>query len=257
MLAAGSSPDILALLFGVALLAGGIDSIAGGGGLLTVPVLLAIGLPPTNALATNKLQSSFGSLAATLHYLRHGHLDLRRLSPLVSCSFAGGTAGTIAVQYLSADILRLLTPLLLIGVVLFFALQPTLGETDRQPRLTPLVFAFTACLGIGCYDGFFGPGTGSFYALAFVLLLGHDLLRATAHTKLMNFASNLGSLLLFLAAGHVIWSYGLAMALGQFLGATLGAHLTLRHGSRLIRILVILMSLAITLKLLHQGLFDR
>lgn len=247
-------PEVLGLLFLVASLAGFIDSIAGGGGLLTVPALLAVGLPPINALATNKLQGVFGSFGAFLHYLRKGHLDLARLWPLAALSCLGGVLGTVAVQHVSADFLRILTPLLLVAVVVLFAVQPRLGEQDRRPRLGFVAFALLFCGGIGFYDGFFGPGTGTFFALAFVLLLGHNLVRATAHTKLMNFSSNVGSLVLFLHAGQAVWELGIVMAAGQFLGGTLGAHLTLRHGLRLIRSLVIVVSLALSFKLLFDQL---
>lgn len=248
--------DVLAFLFAVALVAGFIDAVAGGGGLLALPALLTTGITPLEALATNKLQGSFGTFAAAAYYLRSGYLDLRQMAPVILMTFIGAASGTLLVQFLNPDFLRLLTPLMLIGVVVFFALQPKLGEADRHRRIGIWPFALLFGFGIGSYDGFFGPGTGSFFALAFVLMLGHNLIKATANTKLMNFTSNIASLLFFLLNGQVIWTLGLAMALGQFLGGTLGAHLIIRHGAKFIRPLVMLMSLAMTLKLLYDSFHD-
>jgi len=243
-------PEIIATLVGIAALAGFVDAIAGGGGLLTIPALLWVGLSPVQALGTNKLQAVFGSFAATANFVHKGELRPRDLLPLVALTFLGAAAGALTVQFLKADLLRDLIPILLIGFGLYFLLSPRVGDLDAHQRVSRRVFALTAGVGIGFYDGFFGPGTGSFFALAFVALLGHNLRRATAHAKLLNFTSNLAALLLFLIGGQLVWSLGLAMALGQVVGAYLGSHLVLRHGVRLVRPLLVIVSLVMSLRLL-------
>ncbi len=248
------SLTMLAVLFAVAVLASFVDAVAGGGGLIALPALLYAGLPPLQALATNKLQGSFGTLASTLNFIRHGQIDLGKMLPAVLLTFLGAAAGTLAVQSFSPDILKLIMPFLLIGIVLFFALQPKLGEEDRHHRIGIRRFSVLFGFSIGFYDGFFGPGAGSFFTLAFVLMLGFNLVKATANTKLLNFTSNITALAFFIPGGHVVWSIGLVMALGQFIGGTLGAHMTMKHGVRLIRPLVILMSSAMALKLIYDNL---
>jgi len=247
------SPDMLLLLVMVAALAGFVDAIAGGGGLLALPALLWAGLPPLPALATNKLQGSFGTLTATVHHLRHGDLKLRELWPAVLLTFIGAASGTLTVQYLPNTLLEPLVPVLLIGFALYFLFSPRVGDADARQRLGLWPFGLLIGFGVGFYDGFFGPGTGSFFALGFVLLLGWNLRRATGGTKLLNFTSNLAALLFFAAGGHVLWGPGLAMGLAQVAGAWAGSHLVLRHGSRLVRPLLVLVCLALSLKLLLRG----
>lgn len=242
--------EMWALLITVAALAGFVDAIAGGGGLLALPALLWAGVPPLQALATNKLQGSFGTLTATIHHLRHGGLELRPLLPAVVMTFGGAAAGTVSVQYLPGQLLEPLIPVLLIGFALYFLFSPRVGDADARQRIGLPLFAVMIGFGIGFYDGFFGPGTGSFFALGFVLLLGWNLPRATGGTKLLNFTSNIASLLFFAVGGHVLWLLGLAMGLAQVGGAWLGSHLVLRHGTRLIRPLLVTVCLAISLKLL-------
>lgn len=240
----------LLLLTLSALGAGFIDAIAGGGGLITLPVLLSVGLSPTQALATNKLQASFGSFSATCYFLRRGHIDLGSARWAIAMTFIGSAAGTLLVQRLNAELLQRLLPFLLMAFALYFLLSPKVGAQEGRRRVTPRRFACTAALGIGGYDGFFGPGTGSFFALAYVLLAGYNLTRATAHSKLLNFTSNLAALLFFCLGGQVVWLAGLCMAAGQFIGARLGSRLVLRQGSRIIRPLIVTMSLALSVKLL-------
>ena len=244
------SPEVLAALTGVALLAGFVDAIAGGGGLLALPALLAAGLPPLQALATNKLQGSFGTFTATLNFLHKGALDLRSLGFAVVCTFVGAVAGTLAVQALDPALLSRAIPLLLVGFALYFLLSPRVGDLDVRQRLHEHGFALLVGFGMGFYDGFFGPGAGSFFTFAFVALLGYNLRRATASTKLLNFTSNVASLLFFVLGGHVVWTLGLAMGAGQMAGAWLGSHLVLRHGTALVRPVLVLVSLAISLRLL-------
>lgn len=244
------SPELLLALTAVALAAGFVDSIAGGGGLLALPALLATGMPPLQALATNKLQGSFGTLAASVNFLRSGSIDLRRLWPAIACTFVGSAAGTLAVQGLNPDILQRLVPLLLAAFALYFLFSPRVGDLDARQRLPALAFALLIGTGVGFYDGFFGPGTGSFFAFACVALLGYNLRRATAATKALNFTSNIASLLFFAWAGKVLWVPGLCMGLGQMAGAWLGSHLVLRHGSTLIRPMLVLVSLVVSAKLL-------
>jgi hypothetical protein len=248
------TPELLAVLALVAALAGCIDAIAGGGGLLTLPALLWAGLPPVAALATNKLQGSFGTASATLRFLRHGAIDLRGLGPAALLAFAGSAGGSWLVGRIDPGALAHLLPALLVAFALYFLLSPRVGDLPSRRRLGLAAFGVLAGAGIGFYDGFFGPGTGSFFALAFVALLGCDLRQATAGSKLLNFASNLAALLVFAAGGHVVWSVGLAMAVGQWVGASVGAHLVIRHGARLVRPLLVGVSLLLSLRLLVQQL---
>ncbi|KKM57530.1 sulfite exporter TauE/SafE family protein [Yersinia pestis] len=246
-------PAVLGILFAVALLAGFIDSIAGGGGLLTVPALLAVGLPPAQALATNKLQSVGGSFSASLYFIRRGAVNLKQQKLTIALTLVGSMLGAILVQYMRADILRQILPLLVIGIGVYFLLTPRLGVVDQQRRLSALPFALIAGGGIGFYDGFFGPGAGSFYALAFVTLCGFNLAKSTAHAKVLNFTSNLGGLIFFIIGGKVVWSIGLVMLVGQVLGARLGAHMVLTRGQKLIRPMIVVVSFVMSCKLLYDN----
>lgn len=246
------SLQLLMLLALAAFVAGMVDAIAGGGGLITVPALLLAGADPVTALATNKLQGTFGAATAAAAYGRAGHVRLGEQAGMAAIAALGGAGGALVAHLVPADILRLIMPVVLIGIALFFALKPGLTDADRTRRMTPAVFAFTAVPLIAAYDGFFGPGTGSFYMLAFVMLAGFGVLKATAHTKLLNFASNLGSLVVFVAAGAVWWKVGLVMAVAQIAGAALGARLAMRVGARLIRPLLVITSGAMALRLIWQ-----
>jgi len=246
------SAELLGLLALVAAAAGLVDAIAGGGGLLALPALLWAGLPPLEALATNKLQGSFGTASATLRFARHGTLDLRALAPAAALTFLGSAVGSWLVSRIDPGALARLLPLLLVAFALYFLFSPRVGDLPSRQRLGLAGFGLLVGVGVGFYDGFFGPGTGSFFALAFVALLGHDLRRATAGSKLLNFASNLAALLVFALGGHVVWTVGRVMAAGQWAGAWLGAHLVIRHGAALVRPLLVAVSLLLSLRLLVQ-----
>lgn len=241
--------EILFALAAAAVLAGLVDAIAGGG-LITLPLLLWAGVPPLQALATNKLQGSFGTLSSSLHLLLKGHLQWRRLQPLLLAAFLGSAGGTLLVQRLPDDLLRHTVPLLLILFALYFLFSPRVGDQDMARRLSPRAFAIGLCFPIGFYDGFFGPGTGSFFVLAVVMLLGFNLTHATATTKVLNLTSNLAALLFFAIGAQVLWQLGLLLGLAQAGGAWLGAHLAIRHGVQIIRPLLVIVSLAISLRLL-------
>jgi len=245
----------LVILFAAALLAGFVDSIAGGGGIITVPALLAVGFPPHLALGTNKLQSSFGSLTATINYRRGGMLRFRPLFLGIGFTALGAVAGTLAVQNIDTQWLAHIIPVLLIAIFIYTLCNPKLGEMHQEHRITPPLFYILFGCAIGFYDGFFGPGTGSFWTVAFILWLGFDLRKATAHTKALNFTSNIVALTAFLIGGHVAIVAGLIMGAGQILGAYVGSHLVLKRGTRFVR-LFFLSVVAITIgKLLWSTYF--
>ena len=202
---------VLSLLFVTGFTAGFIDAIAGGGGLITVPVLLGIGLPPQVALGTNKLQASFGSGSAMLHFARARTVDLASCRSGVVSTAIGAGLGVLAVQLLTSGLLRQLIPWLLIVIALYTLASPKLGHADVHPRFRPAPFYLVFGLSLGFYDGFFGPGTGSFWVMALMLGLGYSMTRATGYTKVMNFASNLSSLGFFLLGGNVYFIPGLVM----------------------------------------------
>ncbi len=238
------------LLLAAGLAAGFVDSIAGGGGLITLPVLLTFGLAPPVALGTNKLQASFGSGSAAGHYAAAGTVDLRDCTRGALCSLIGSALGSLAVQQLDPAFLRRAIPVLLAAVAIGLLFKPQLGVADLHPRMARTTFDIVFGLVIGFYDGFFGPGTGTFWAMAYVLALGFNLARATGYTKVMNFASNLGSLVFFLAGGRVLFAVGLIMGIGQLIGARLGSRMVIAKGARFVRPVFLLVVLALTLKLL-------
>jgi uncharacterized protein len=243
----------LPLLFVTGLVAGFVDSIAGGGGLITVPVLLHCGLGPQLALGTNKLQASFGSGSATCHFSRAGLVSWAECRRGVLLTFSGAIFGSLTVQQLDPAFLKRFIPALLLGLAVYFFFKPALGERDVPARLPRGTFDALFGLGLGFYDGFFGPGTGTFWAMAFVLGLGFHLTKATAQTKAMNFASNVASLALFLAAGQVLFAAGLVMGAGQWLGARLGARLVVRRGARFIRPVFLAVVVTLTVKLIYDA----
>lgn len=244
---------LLPLLFGTGFVAGLIDSIAGGGGLITVPVLLGIGLPPQVALATNKLQGSFGSGSAMLHFIRAGTVTLSDCWSGIFWTAIGAALGVWAVQLLDANLLKQLIPWLLAAIAVYTLLAPSLGAEDAHARMKSGPFYLIFGLLIGFYDGFFGPGTGSFWTMALMMMLGCSMLRATAATKVMNFTSNFVALLFFLSAGQVRFVEGIVMGIGQFLGARVGSKLVIRRGTALIRPLFITMVLALAARLIYQN----
>ncbi|MDD2391227.1 MAG: TSUP family transporter [Desulfobacterales bacterium] len=226
----------LGILFTAGVLAGFVDSIAGGGGMITIPALLAVGFPPHLALGTNKLQSSFGSLTAALNYRSGNMVRFRELTLGISFTALGAFAGTMTVHVISADFLEHMIPALLVVIFIYMLCNPNLGTVYRPYRIAPwLFYLLFGCL-IGFYDGFFGPGTGTIWTIAFVLWLGFDIKKATAHTKVLNFTSNIVALVTFTLGGHVILFPGVTMGLGQIIGAYLGSHLVLKRGTRFVRV---------------------
>ena len=246
------SAEILFWLFLAGLVGGFVDSIAGGGGLISVPALLAVGMPPVSALATNKAQAMFGSFTAMMTYAKKGHVNISEMKPAIAFTFIGAVIGTFLVQMLDASLMMSIIPFMLIAAALYFAFGPKVGQIDRHHLMEKAPFYAIFGLAIGFYDGFFGPGTGSLWALAFVAVLGFNMLKAAAHTKVVNFTSNVTSFLFFAVAGHVLWLPAAVMALGQLLGAFIGANTAIKHGSNIIRPLLVTVSLVITAKLIYE-----
>jgi uncharacterized membrane protein YfcA len=241
----------IAVLAAVALAAGTIDAVAGGGGLLTVPALLAAGLPPHLALGTNKGQSVFGSFAALVRFSRSGLVDRRRARVAFPLGLVGSFAGAALVLAVPPSTLRPVVVVLLAAVAVFVGVRrpPQPRFEDAPPRRGATVLAGGAALAIGAYDGFFGPGTGTFLIVAYVGLLGDGLARASASAKVVNFASNFAALVLFASRGTVAWRIALPMAAAQLAGGWIGAHLAVRRGDALVRRAVVAVALAAAAKL--------
>ncbi|OCW57611.1 TSUP family transporter [Hoeflea olei] len=243
---------LMLLLLAAAFLAGFIDSIAGGGGLIALPALLLAGFSPVEALGTNKLQGLFGSASATVAYARKGHVDLKAQLPSALLSAAGAALGAGLATLIPGDLFRAFLPFLLVAIALYFAFKPNMDDIDRARRLSPFLFGLLVVPLVGFYDGVFGPGTGSFFMLAFVTLAGYGLLKATAHTKLLNFASNLGAFAIFASVGVIAWKVGLMMGVAQFAGAQAGSRLAMKNGARIIKPLLVITCTALAIKLISD-----
>jgi uncharacterized protein len=221
------------------LAAGFIDSIVGGGGLILVPALFATfpAAAPATLFGTNKGASIWGTAVATLRFSRRVDMPLHALAPAALAGCTASLAGAWLVTQVSAEFLRKLLPLVLLLVLIYTLARKELGRA-HAPRYSGRTEAWVACgigVAIGFYDGFFGPGTGSFLVFLLVRLLGYDFLHASAGAKLINTATNLAALILFTLKGHVWWHFAIAMALANVLGSMAGTHMALKHGAGFVR----------------------
>jgi uncharacterized membrane protein YfcA len=242
-------PRTYAALTVIAAIAGFVDSIAGGGGLIVIPALLFAGVAPLFALGTNKLQSVFGTAVALRNYWRSGLIEWRPNHLTVAIVFAGAVGGAAVVQLIRPGVLTLIVPLLLVAAALYIMISPRMTDDDAHHRISAAGYSPIGGL-IGFYDGFFGPGAGTFYTTSLVALRGYGLTRATALTKLVNLTSAAASLLLFALGGHIAWLLGLCMAAGAMMGGWIGSHSALKFGAKLIRPLLATISLALTGRLM-------
>jgi uncharacterized membrane protein YfcA len=233
-------------------LAGFVDAIVGGGGLILVPALFAVfpSTHPATLLGVNKSASLWGTAIAATRYARRVDLPWASLLPAAAAGLAGGFGGAWAVTVVSADFLRKLLPVVLVAVLLYTLARKDLGR-DHAPTLHGGAQTLAACaIGalLGFYDGFFGPGTGSFFVFLFVRVLGFDFLHASAAAKLVNTATNLAALTLFALKGHVWWHYAAALAVANVAGSLVGTHLALRHGASFVRVVFLFVVGALILK---------
>ena len=241
--------SLLLLLAGVGLIAGFVDAIAGGGGLLALPSLLLAGLDPISALATQKLQGTFGTASATHAFWKKGLLKPAEHKAEIACVFVGAALGVLAVNHVPTSVLQNAMPVLLILVASYFAFAPKLSVDGSTPKLAMGVFSFLIAPIIGFYDGIFGPGTGSFFMLALVALFGLGVIEATGRTKLLNFTSNIAALMMFILSGKIIWVIGLSMGVAQLVGAQLGARVAIASGAKVIRPLLVVVCVAMAIRL--------
>ena len=242
----------LVLISLASVLAGGIDSIVGGGGLILVPALFAVypTTAPATLFGTNKSASVWGTSIATVQYSRRVQMRWAVLLPAAGAALAGSFIGAWVVTLIDPTFLRRLLPFILLAVLLYTLAKKDLGRTHAprhaQGRETLLACAIGAV--IGWYDGFFGPGTGSFFIFLFVRLLGYDFLNASASAKLLNVATNLAAIALFAMKGHVWWKIGLVMAVANVAGSLIGTRLALKHGAGFVRGVFIVVVGALILK---------
>jgi len=242
------SIELLALLFLVSVVAGLLDTLAGGGGLISIPALILSGVPPLAALGTNKLQGCMGTATASYMMLKNKRIRWDNVKYLMLTAFVGAALGTIAVQFINTDVLAFVIPIVLLFIAIYFLISPKLIKTQGVGKLTNTKYKNIVVPFIGFYDGMFGPGTGSFFALSGILCRGHDLITSTAIAKPLNFATNIASLIVFLVAGHIVWVVGLSMMLGQFIGAWFGAHCLFKIKPAYLRVIVVLMCGGMLLK---------
>lgn len=247
-------PLLIDLLLAFTGIAGGlVDSIAGGGGIVTLPVLLAVGLSPISALGTNRMQGAIGELVATRQFIKSGQLQYHILLSVALFTMIGASVGTITVQLIHIVMLKKLIPLLLLLVVVYSLFSGRLLVQRNKPRCSVQVFALLCGLGLGFYNGFFGPGVGSLWITAFLCFLAMDLRLASMHAKPVNLVGNLVSLAWFASQGHVVYTAALALGAGQIIGASVGARLVIHRGAKFIKPVFIAVVVVIILQQLYRG----
>lgn len=241
------------MLFFAGALAGFVDSIVGGGGLISVPAMLLTNLPPSVALGSNKLSSVFGALTAAIAYARSGKVEWPLVKRLMPITFVGSLLGTWLVISIPPLYLKPIIIVLLVSVLIFVLFKKDWGTVTTYAGVSKqkLILLAIGALGIGFYDGFVGPGTGTFLIFMFIYA-GFNFLYSSGNAKFLNFTSNLASLILFISLGHVDYVLGLSAAAGQIIGATLGARLAIKKGVGLVRFVFIATTVSMLCKLTYD-----
>lgn len=251
----GLGLDIILFLIAGAMIAGFVDAVCGGGGLISVPVLLTAGFSPAQAIAANKLQGAVGALASTHYYAGKGILNPKDLLILLPPALIGGAVGTFTIAFLGNEFMSKILPIMLIVMALYFFLSKEVSDVERPPRLGIGLFSLTIVPLIAFYDGFFGPGAGTFYLLAVTSILGMTVVKGMAYSRVLNLASNLISLIVFICLGKMAWAAGITMAIGETIGVYLGSHFVYKNGAKLVKPLVVIACILMALKFLYTSYF--
>ncbi|WP_042460100.1 TSUP family transporter [Neobacillus dielmonensis] len=246
-------PSLLIILLVFGFLAAFIDSVVGGGGLIALPALLFTGLPPAAAVATNKLAGTVGSLTSTVMFYRSGKIDFKSIYKLFPLTFIGSMIGAWTVHLMNPELLKPLMLVMLAVVAIYTIFKKDLGTiaTKRELSFRRYLIFVVLIFAIGFYDGFIGPGTGSFLIFAF-LMIGSDFLKAAGNAKFLNFGSNIAAMLMFIVLGQVNYAYGIPMGIAQLAGAICGSRFAIKRGSSYVRALFIL----VTFLLLAKNAYD-
>lgn len=247
---------LFSILFCVGLVAGIVDAIVGGGGLITLPALFATGMPPQIALGTNKLQAFFGTFSAALGFYQKKMYSLQTISKGVLPVLVGALLGAIATQSLSSTILSKIIPLFLLLILAYVVLAPKFGVQELPPKINDMLFYLVGGVSLGFYDGFLGPGVGSLWIFALTYFLGYNLLKASAYTKVFNLISNIVATVCFIIGGNINYKVAFFMAIGQFIGGRIGAKIALKRGLFVIRPLFITVSLCVISTLIYKNSSD-
>ena len=237
--------SVLLILFFAALLAGFVDTLVGGGGLITIPVLLMCGVPPILTLGTNKLQAVAGSGTASMIMFMRKRVRFSDVKRLMISAFIGAAVGSIIIQFIKTDALNVIIPIVITVIAVYFLFAPQRSEMVNKVLLSEKKYRYSVVSSIGFYDGILGPGTGSFFVLAGVSLRGQEIIEATAIAKTLNFSTNIASLLVFITFGKILWLVGGVMMLGQLIGSNLGARYLLKINPTVLKYLLVMMSFAI------------
>ncbi|MFB9757666.1 TSUP family transporter [Ectobacillus funiculus] len=247
-------PSLLLILIVFGFLAAFVDSVVGGGGLIALPALLFTGLTPATAVATNKLAGTLGSLTSTIMFYRSGKLDLTSIYRLFPLVFIGSMIGAWTVHLMNPEVLKPLMLVMLAAVAIYTVFKKDWGSISTYKKLSirHFIIFMIVIFAIGFYDGFLGPGTGSFLMFAF-LMIGFDFLKAAGNAKFLNFGSNIAALLMFMYLGQINYAYGLPMGLAQIAGAICGSKFAIKRGSGYVRALFIL----VTFLLLAKNTYDQ
>lgn len=234
-----------------------VDSIAGGGGLISMPVLMAIGVPIHLAIGTNKFAASAGCISSAYRYAKSGKTNNELLKKLVPFTIIGSILGVKCVLSIKENILNVLVVLMILIVAIYTFVSKNLGQEDRFEGINKknLRLGMLMAFIMGFYDGFFGPGTGTFLAFGFIKIYGYDFLHASANTKILNLTSNVTSLLLFMINGQVYYKIAVLFALVMIIGAYVGAKVAIKNGSKMIKPIFLVMALFMVTKLMYQTLF--
>ena len=244
---ANFSIEILTFLFFVGVVAGFLDTLVGGGGLLAVPALLLSGIPPIYVLGTNKFQGSMGTGIATFLLFRKKKLDWNSVKNLMFASFIGSIVGGVIIQFVDTQFLSFVIPIVLVFIAIYFIISPKPKSTvgNSKPNKKFELFAVPV---VGFYDGMFGPGAGSFFAMTGVMLKKLEIIQATILAKPLNFASNIAGFIVFFSFGHIAFLIGILMMMGQMIGAFFGTHYLLKANPLIIRVLIVIISISMLIK---------
>jgi uncharacterized membrane protein YfcA len=245
------SPTLIVVLTIISFFGGLLNAISGGAGMIVVPLMLVMGIPPINAIAINKFQNTMGSLMAAYQYLVRGFLDIRSIWPLLIYALIGSCIGVALLQWFSAaGLLEKIIPWVLIVIAFYFAFAPRVSAKSHASRMSSAKFNALIGTSSGVYGGFFGIGTGPTLVLAFSALRGYEIRLAVTNSRLVMMVIHSSSLVILMLAGHVWWLVAIIMAVGNVAGSYLGSHLLIRSGQGFIKALLVLIPLLSAIKLL-------